>query len=34
VIIVLQVPQVRDTLNNVTFGTLTGLAFCFGFPTR
>jgi Zn-dependent protease len=34
VIIVLQVPQVRDTLNTVTFGTLTGLAFCFGFPMR
>jgi Zn-dependent protease len=34
VIIVLQVPQVRDMLNNVTFGTLTGLAFCFGFPMR
>ena len=34
VIIVLQVPQVRNTLNNVTFGTLTGLAFCFGFPMR
>jgi hypothetical protein len=34
VILVLQVPQVRDTLNNVTFGTLTGLAFCFGFPMR
>jgi len=34
VIIVLQVPLVRDTLNNVTFGTLAGLAFCFGFPMR
>src|ERR1017187_3209101 len=34
VILVLQVPQVRDTLNTVTFGTLTGLAFCFGFPMR
>jgi Zn-dependent proteases len=33
-VIVLQVPQVRDTLNTVTFGTLTGLAFCFGFPMR
>jgi Zn-dependent protease len=34
VIVVLQIPQVRDSLNNVTFGTLTGLAFCFGFPMR
>jgi Zn-dependent protease len=34
VILVLQVPQVRDTLNTVTFGTLTGVAFCFGFPMR
>jgi Zn-dependent protease len=34
VILVLQVPQVRDMLNTVTFGTLTGLAFCFGFPMR
>jgi Zn-dependent protease len=34
VIVVIQIPQVRDTLNTVTFGTLTGLAFCFGFPMR
>jgi Zn-dependent protease len=34
VIVVLQIPQIRDTLNNLTFGTLTGLAFCFGFPMR
>jgi Zn-dependent protease len=34
VIIVLQIQPVRDALNNVTFGTLTGLAFCFGFPMR
>ena len=34
VIVVIQIPQVRDALNTVTFGTLTGLAFCFGLPTR
>jgi Zn-dependent protease len=34
VIVVLQVPLVRATLNNVTFGTLTGLALCFGFPAQ
>jgi len=34
VIVVLQIPQIRDTLNNVTFGTLTGLALCFGFPAQ
>jgi Zn-dependent protease len=34
VILVLQIPQIRDALNNITFGTLTGLAFCFGFPTQ
>ena len=34
VIVVIQITQVRDTLNTVTFGTLTGLAFCFGFPMR
>jgi Zn-dependent protease len=34
VIVVLQIPQIRDTLNNLTFGTLTGLAVCFGFPMR
>jgi Zn-dependent protease len=34
VIVVIQIPLVRDALNNVTFGTLAGLAVCFGFPTR
>ena len=34
VIVVLQIPQIRDTLNNVTFGTLAGLAVCFGFPMQ
>ena len=33
VILVLQVPLVRDLLWGTTFGTLTLLAFCFGFPT-
>jgi len=32
VIIVLQIPLVRDLLNTVTFGTLTGLLLCFNFP--
>jgi Zn-dependent protease len=34
VIIVLQIQPVRDMLNNLTFGTLAGLALCFGFPVR
>jgi len=34
VIIVLQIPLVREVLNTVTFGTLAGLGFCFGFPLQ
>jgi Zn-dependent protease len=34
IIIVLQIPQVREVLGFVTYGTLAGLMFCFGFPSQ
>ena len=34
VILVLQIPQVRDLLGIATYGTLAVLAFCFGFSTQ
>jgi hypothetical protein len=33
IIIVLQIPFVRTVLGTVTYGTLSLLAFCFGFPS-
>jgi Zn-dependent protease len=34
IIIVLQIPGVREILGVVTYGTLDGLMFCFGFPSQ
>ena len=34
IIIVLQIPGVREVLGIVTSGTLAGLMFCFGFPSE
>jgi Zn-dependent protease len=34
IIIVLQIPGVREVLGVVTYGTLAGLMFCFGFPSE
>jgi Zn-dependent protease len=31
IIVVVNIPQVRQTLSTITFGTLSSLAFCFGF---
>lgn len=33
IILVLQIPYVREALGVVTYGTLAGLMFCFGFPS-
>src|SRR5271154_2852896 len=33
IILVLQIPFVREALGFVTYGTLAGLMFCFGFPS-
>jgi Zn-dependent protease len=33
IILVLQIPFVREVLSFVTYGTLAGLMFCFGFPS-
>jgi Zn-dependent protease len=34
IILVLQIPVVREVLGIVTYGTLAGLMFCFGFPSQ
>ena len=34
IIIVLQIPGVREVLGVVTYSTLAGLMFCFGFPSQ
>jgi Zn-dependent protease len=34
IILVLQIPGVREVLSVVTYGTLAGLMFCFGFPPQ
>ena len=34
IILVLQIPFVREVLGVVTYGTLAGLMFCFGFPAQ
>jgi Zn-dependent protease len=34
IIIVINLPFVREVLGFVTYGTLTGLMFCFGFPSE
>jgi Zn-dependent protease len=34
IILVLQIPFVREALGVVTYGTLDGLVFCFGFPAQ
>jgi Zn-dependent protease len=33
IILILQIPPVREVLGIVTYGTLAGLMFCFGFPS-
>jgi Zn-dependent protease len=34
IIIVINLPFVREILGYVTYGTLAGLMFCFGFPSQ
>jgi Zn-dependent protease len=34
IIIVINIPFVREVLGTVTYGTLAGLMFCFGFPSQ
>ncbi len=34
IILVLQIPFVREVLGVVTYGTLAGLMFCLGFPSQ